>query len=104
MQYHRAHDAHFDTAYHVGAAHHVGAENSPHARQLRDLFHHVIVCDVMPENVRLAQGRLGTDGFSYRIAPIEQANDMTPGSVDLIFAANVMHFAGQKIAMRAVAA
>ncbi len=98
FQYHQAHNGRFDTA------HDVGAGNGPHAWQLRDRFHHVIVSDVVPENVRLAQERLGTDGFSYRAAPLEQADDLTPGSVDLVFAANVIHFADQGPAMRAVAA
>ena len=82
----------------------MGAGNGPHAQQLRDRFRHVIISDVMPENVRLAQERLGTDGFSYRAAALEWADDMAPGSVDLIVAANVIHFADRNAAMRAVAA
>lgn len=98
IQYHQAHNGQF------GTAHDVGAGNGPHAQQLRDSFRHVIVSDVVPENVRLAQERLGTDGFSYRAAPLERADDMSPGSVDLVFTANVMHFVDQDAAMRAVAA
>ena len=97
IQYHKAHHGNF------GTVHDVGAGNGPHALQLRGKFRHVIVSDVVTENVRLAQERLGTHGFSYRAAPIEQAGDMAPGSVDLVFAANVMHFADQDAAMRAVA-
>lgn len=70
IQYHQAHNGQFDTA------HDVGAGNGPHAQQLRDRFRHVIVSDVVPENVKLAQERLGTDGFSYRAAPLEQADDI----------------------------
>ena len=97
IDYHKAHQGQFDTA------HDVGAGNGPHAQQLRDRFEHVIVSDVVSKNVRLAQERLGTDGFSFRASPVEQIDDMAPGSVDLVFAANVMHFPDQDAAMRAIA-
>lgn len=97
LDYHKAHQGQFDTA------HDVGAGNGPHAQQLRDRFEHVVVSDVVSENVRLAQERLGTDGFSFRTSPVEQIDDMAPGSVDLVFAANVMHFPDQDTAMHAIA-
>ena len=97
IQYHQAHNGQFDTV------HDAGAGNGLHARQLRTRFRHVIVSDVVAENVKLAQKHLGTDGFSYRTARLEQADDVTPGSVDMVFATNVMHFTDQGAAMRAIA-
>jgi len=97
FRYHEAKEGRFDTA------HDAGAGNGPYAQTLRSRFGTVIVSDVAPENVRLAQDRLGTDGFRYRAARIEDAGDIPPGSVDLVFATNVLHFADQELAMQAIA-
>ncbi|KUI60116.1 hypothetical protein VP1G_07325 [Cytospora mali] len=86
-----------------GTVHDAGAGNGPYAQQLRSRFSHVIVSDIVPENVELARNRLGTDGFSYRAARVEEADDIPAGSVDMVFAANVMHFPDQQAAMAAVA-
>lgn len=86
-----------------GTIHDVGAGNGPYAQKLRSKFDHVIVSDIVAKNVELAQDRLGTDGFTYRVAKVEDANDIAPGSVDMVFATNVMHFPDQKEAMDAIA-
>ncbi|KAI1877579.1 hypothetical protein JX265_003587 [Neoarthrinium moseri] len=106
-------DAFFDRifAYHqsqgngnFGTVHDVGAGNGPYAQKLRTRFSHVIVSDIVPRNVQLAQHRLGTNGFSYRAGKLEEADDIEESSIDMVFATNVMHFpADQEAAMAAVA-
>lgn len=86
-----------------GTAHDAGAGNGPYGHKLRSRFDTVIISDIGAENVRLAQDRLGTDGFRYRAARIEDAADITPGSVDFVFATNVLHFADQEAALHAIA-
>lgn len=88
-----------------GTAHDVGAGNGPYSEKLRARFEHVVVSDVVKENVQLAEARLGKDGFSYRVGKVEDAvADFTDGSVDMVFATNVLHFADdQHAAMEAVA-
>jgi SAM-dependent methyltransferase len=86
-----------------GTVHDAGAGNGPYSSKLRSKFAHVIVSDIVRKNVELAQDRLGTDGFSYRTAKIEDAHDIPPGSVDMVFATNVMHFADQTVAMDTIA-
>ena len=86
-----------------GTAHDAGAGNGPYGQKLRSRFETVIISDITPENVQLAQDRLGTDGFRYRASRIEDAADITPGSVDLVFATNVLHFAHQEEALQAIA-
>lgn len=54
----------------------------------------MIVSDIIPQNVEIGRSRLGNDtGYSYRAKPIEDASDLEPRSVDIVFAASMMHFA-----------
>lgn len=86
-KYHATHGGGF------GVVHDVGAGVGVHSARLAKYFDHVIVSDVVAENVRLAQQRLGTDKYSYRAAKLEDAGDLEESSVDMIFASFVMHFA-----------
>ncbi|KAK8084487.1 hypothetical protein PG997_005758 [Apiospora hydei] len=98
--YHEAHSGQF------GTVHDVGAGNGPYAQRLRSRFVNVIVSDIVPANVELARARLrGLDGFTFRAAKLEdEVNDIPPGSVDMIFATNVMHFPNrQDAAVAAIA-
>ena len=97
FSYHRAHGGAFDTV------HDVGTGNGPYAQRLRQNFKHVILSDIVASNVELARDRLGTDGFTYRTAKVEEARDIPAGSVNMVFATNVMHFADQEVAMGAIA-
>ncbi|KAG6016314.1 hypothetical protein E4U43_003923 [Claviceps pusilla] len=97
FRYHEAHHGHF------GTVHDVGAGNGPYASVLRSKFAHVIVSDIAAENVALAEKRLGADGFSYRVSRLEDGDDILPGSVDMVFATNVLHFCDQDVALKAVA-
>lgn len=85
--------------------HDVGAGNGPYAQILRSRFNRVIVSDIVAENVDLARNRLqGMGGFSFRQAAMEEADDIPTGSVDMVFATNVMHFAEpQQDAMATIA-
>lgn len=97
FSYHRAHGGAFDTV------HDVGAGNGPYAQRLRQEFEHVILSDIVASNIELARDRLGTDGFTYRTAKVEEAKSIPAGSVNMVFATNVMHFADQEVAMGAIA-
>ncbi|PHH92981.1 hypothetical protein CDD83_2814 [Cordyceps sp. RAO-2017] len=97
--YHQAKGGAFDVV------HDVGAGNGPYSQKLRSRFMHVIVSDVVPENIELARQRLGaTEGFTFRAAELRKTDDIPAGSVDMVFAANMMHFPDpQEAAMTAVA-
>ncbi|KAJ5592635.1 S-adenosyl-L-methionine-dependent methyltransferase [Penicillium hordei] len=97
FNYHESHGGVF------GTVHDAGAGNGPYSQKLRSRFQHVIVSDIVAKNVGLAEDRLGTDGFSYRTAKVEEVDDILPGSVDMVFATNVMHFPDQQVAMAAIA-
>ena len=97
FHYHQEHHGRF------GTVHDVGAGNGPYADKLRFKFQHVIISDIASENVVLAKDRLGTDGFSYRAARVEEGDDIPAGSVDMVFATNVMHFCDQEGAMEVIA-
>ncbi|KAJ5816546.1 Methyltransferase type 11 [Penicillium robsamsonii] len=74
--------------------HDIGAGNGPYAQLLRSRFANVIVSDIVADNIGLAQDRLrGQAGFAFRTAALEDADDIPAGSIDMVFAANVMHFA-----------
>ncbi|KAL4815786.1 S-adenosyl-L-methionine-dependent methyltransferase [Aspergillus spinulosporus] len=97
FSYHQAHDGEF------GTVHDAGAGNGPYSKVLRSRFEHVIVSDIVPKNIELAQGRLGSDGYSFRAAKVEEADDIPAGSVDMVFATNIMHFPDQAAGMAAIA-
>lgn len=97
LLYHEEQGGRFNTV------HDCGAGNGPYAKLLRSRFKRVIVSDIAAENVKLAQERLGTDGFQFRVAKVEEAPDIPAGTVDMVFATNVMHFADQQDALEAIA-
>ncbi|EMD66889.1 hypothetical protein COCSADRAFT_282588 [Bipolaris sorokiniana ND90Pr] len=97
FKYHEQHGGGFTTA------HDVGAGDGLYAAKLKARFAHVIVSDISASNVELAKRRLGQDGYSYRQARVEDAGSVDDASVDLVFAANVMHFPDQAPAMAAIA-
>jgi len=90
----RIFDYHQNNGGSFGMVHDVGAGIAPYAKLLRSRFSHVIISDIVPENVSSASSRLkDSPGFSFRVAKLQDASDIPPGSVDLVFATNVMHFA-----------
>ena len=89
----RIFDYHEDKGGSFGTVHDAGAGNGPYAPRLRSRFDHVIVSDLVPDNVELARTRLmGASGFGFRTSRLEDGDDIAPGSVDMVFATNVMHF------------
>jgi SAM-dependent methyltransferase len=103
--FNRVFDYHQEKGGNFGTVHDVGAGNAPYSQRLRSRFSHVIVSDIVAENITLARRRLqGFEGFSFRAAGIQDVGDIAPGSVDMVFAANVMHFPDpQDKAMEAIA-
>lgn len=97
FRYHEENKGAFETI------HDAGAGNGPYAGILRSKFNHVIISDIVSENVVLAKERNGTDGFSYRTAPVENSDGIADGSVDMVFITNAMHFCDQKLAMEVIA-
>jgi SAM-dependent methyltransferase len=97
FSYHQNHGGDFNTV------HDVGAGNGPYGMKLRSRFNNVIVSDIVAKNIELAEERLGHDGFRYRAAKVEDAEDIAAGTVDMVFATNVMHFPNQEEAMTAIA-
>ena len=75
-----------------------------YAQRLRSRFAHVIVSDVVAENVELTRARVsGADGFRFRTSKVGEADDVVAASVDMVFATNVMRFPDpQAAAMRAI--
>lgn len=98
----RIYNYHQENSGHFGSVHDIGAGNGPYSRKLRSKFAHVIVSDIVAENVKLAAERLGDDGFTYRTAKLEEADDIPTGSVDMVFITNIMHFVDQRAGMEAV--
>lgn len=97
--YHQGHSGRFETV------HDAGAGNGVYSKELRSKFHHVIVSDVVAENVRQAEERLGTEGYSFRVGKMEELDEIPAASVDMVFVMNAMHWADdQTRAMRAIAA
>ncbi|KAA8646584.1 hypothetical protein EYZ11_006281 [Aspergillus tanneri] len=100
----RIYDYHRQQNGRFAVVHDVGAGNGVYSRVLRSHFQHVIVSDVVPDNVHQAEKRLGTDGYSYRVGKMEDIKDLAPGSVDLVLALNAIHWADQTAAMETIAA
>lgn len=101
----RIFDYHESKGSSFGTVHDVGAGVGPYAERLRSRFSEVIVSDIVPENIELARNRLqGKPGFRFRVSALDDAADIENGSVDLVFATNVMHFAdNQEVAMETMA-
>ncbi|KXL50314.1 hypothetical protein M433DRAFT_432498 [Acidomyces richmondensis BFW] len=96
FDYHTSHGGKFEIAHDIGAG--VG----PYAPKLKEKFKKVIISDVISGNVEQAKARLGTEGFSFRVSKAEEADDIEPGSVDLVFATNCLHFCDLDKAQEAI--
>ena len=94
---------HADHGGHFGVAHDVGAAVGIHSPRLAKYFEHVIVSDIVPDNIELAKERLGTERYSYKAMSMEDADAVAESSVDLVFAATMMHFTNYDRAIGAVA-
>jgi len=72
--------------------------------ELKKRFKHVIVSDIAEANIEKARSRLGTDGYSYHTAKVENASHLDSGSVDMVFASNVMQYPDVDAAQKSIAA
>lgn len=99
FEYHSEHNGSFDRV------HDAGAGGGVHSAQLATRFSHVVVSDAGGENVETAKSKLGTgsDKFSFRVAKVEDADDLAPASVDMIFLACVLHLTDLPKAFAAIA-
>ena len=67
-------------------------------------FDHIIVYEVSESNVNLARTSLrDVSNCTFLTAELENTAGLEPASVDMYFAANVMHFTDIDLAMEAVA-
>ena len=88
FEYHASHGGHFDVAHDLGAGPGVWSPS------LAKRFKQVIVSDVSESNVHQAEARLGSHGYSFKVASVNDPPGNVPDStVDLVFAGTMMHFA-----------
>lgn len=79
---------------HFGRVHDVGGGVGVYSNQLAKYFEHVILSDVVESNLDIAKDRLGTEGkFSFKTMSVDEVDALPEGSVDMVFAANMIHFA-----------
>ncbi|KAF2168795.1 hypothetical protein M409DRAFT_20811 [Zasmidium cellare ATCC 36951] len=97
LDYHREHGGHF------GTIHDVGAGPGIHTAKISEPFEKVLVSDIAESNVEMAQSHLkGYDKpITFHTSKLEDADWITRESVDLVFAATVMHLTDLDKAMDA---
>jgi trans-aconitate 3-methyltransferase len=98
FKYHEEHGGSFDFA------HDVGAGPGIHSDRLATRFRHVRVSDLSANNIDMAKRRLGEPGgrYTFATAPIEDISQLAAGSVDLVHAGVMLHFADIPEAIEAV--
>ncbi|KAH7086122.1 S-adenosyl-L-methionine-dependent methyltransferase [Paraphoma chrysanthemicola] len=83
--------------------HDMGAGSAVHTRRLAPKFKTTIVSDSGASNVEAAKTYLGEDdSYKFRVAKGEEAADLEPGTVDLVFGANMIHYTDVDETLRAV--
>lgn len=94
---HAQHNGTFDNAHEVGAG--VGV----HSHRLAARFKHVLVSDVIEENVSIARMRLKDNNkYNFMSASLEDTIKLPADSMDLVFASTMMHFTQIDEAVKAV--
>lgn len=97
FDYHLQHHGHFEKAHEVGAG--VGV----HSGRLAARFQHVLVSDVIQENITIAQVRLEDDAkYEFVASSLEDTTNLPESSMDLVFASTMMHFTQIDEAVKAV--
>ena len=98
LNYHTEHGGQFDVL------HDAGAGPGVHTTRLSKHFERVIVSDAAENNISIAETHLGTENNCFfRIAKLEDTDDLEPSCVDMLFATNVLHFTDIDQAMEAIA-
>lgn len=83
--------------------HDMGAGSAVHTRRLAPKFQKTIISDSGASNIEAAKTYLGeSDSYQFRVARGEDASDLEPGSIDLVFGANMMHYTDIDETLRAV--
>ena len=98
LRYHIEHGGQYGTLHDAGA----GVGN--HTIRLSKHFQDTIVSDASEGNINIAKGYLDKESnYSFRFARIEDTQALEPSSVDMVFAANMLHFTDVDRAMKAIA-
>lgn len=95
--YHAEHGGRFDTAHDVGA----GA--GIHSARLAKRFNKVIVTDISQENIEFAKSQLQGPSYEFHVTKLEDTKSFPQASVDLVFAAAMLHFTDIDFALQAIA-
>ena len=84
--------------------HDMGAGSAVHTKRLAPKFKKTIISDSGESNIEAAKSYLGekSDSYKFRVAKGEDASDLEPGSVDLVFGANMMHYTDVDETLRAI--
>lgn len=97
LEYHAQHGGEFNVW------HDMGAGSAVHTRRLAPKFKTTIISDSGASNVEAARSYLGeNDAYKFRVAKGEEAADLDPSSVDLVFGANMIHYTDVDETLRAV--
>lgn len=98
FSYHAEHGGKF------GVVHDAGAGVGIHSKRLAKRFDKVIVTDSSEENIQIAHKQLPEDGkFQLKTIKLEDTIQFPSDSVDMVFAATMMHFTDLDKAVDAVA-
>lgn len=94
---------HTDHGGDLNIVHDAGAGPALHSKRLARFFGKVLVTDVSDENVRIAAHRLNDDS-QYEIlkTSLEDTINMPHASVDMVFAASMLHWTNLDESIRAV--
>ena len=96
--YHKSNGGAFDTVHDSGAG--AGVQSV----QLSKKFRHVLLSDPSEENLSAARRKLGSsDQYSFRLAKLENVDDIESGSIDMIHCGTMLHWTNIAQALEAVA-
>lgn len=89
FNYHSAKGGTFDTA------HDAGCGSGLHAPRLAPRFQKVVLSDISEENIGVAKSTLQGPQYSFSVSRFDSQNaEIADGTVDLIYASNVLHLVG----------
>ncbi|KAF2487321.1 S-adenosyl-L-methionine-dependent methyltransferase [Neohortaea acidophila] len=98
LAYHTEHAGQF------GTLHEPGAGGAVHSARISQRFERAIVTDPSAENIKVARGRLPEAKYEFQVSTLEETGTSIPAaSVDMVFAATMLHFCDVPRAFEAVA-
>ncbi|KAK3670817.1 hypothetical protein LTR78_009261 [Recurvomyces mirabilis] len=95
--YHTSNGGSFVTVHDAGAG--AGVQST----QLSKRFRHVLLSDPPEENMAVAQRKLASEQFSFRLAKLENINDIEFKSIDMVHCGTMLHWTEIDKALDAVA-